>query len=110
MFKPRPVVFEVPDYYTAHGLKWMADMPLYDINGYGKKRDWYMKKNMEGTILQNKCNKTYTHSFFFYFQQVFPIKHLPLIIALTNKKLQENGVQDKHPIDNNKIMCFLSFS
>ena len=106
LFKPQLGVHEVPDYYTAHDLEWMADMPLYDINGYGKKQDWFMRTNMEGTLLHHKCNKTYTHSFFFYFQQVFPIKHLPLIVALTNKKLQEDSGQDTGNIDTNKLLKF----
>ena len=104
MFDPRLGVLEVPEYFTAHGLEWFADMPLYDVNGYGKRRKWYFKTNIEGTILHEGCNQSYKHLFFFYFLQVFPIKHLPLIIALTNKKLQEDKGQETHDVTQGELL------
>ena len=47
---------EVPKYFTAHDIEWMADMPLYNVNGYKNHCNWYMKTNLEGTILHDGCN------------------------------------------------------
>ena len=72
MFNPCLGVLEVPEYYTAHNIKWMANMPLYNVNSHGKKRDWYMKTNLNGTVLHQGCNQTYSHFFFFLFHASLP--------------------------------------
>ena len=65
-----------------------------------------MKTNLKGTVLHKGCNHLHPHLFLFYFLQVFPIKHLLLIIALTNKKLREDDGQDTQDIDQTELLQF----
>ena len=48
------------------------NIPLEDINRYGKKQDCLMKTNMEGMLLHHKCSKIYNNSFFFTFSNCSP--------------------------------------
>ena len=50
-----------------------------------------MKTNQKGVRLTAGCDADDPHSLLFYFQQVFPLKHLPIMTLLTNVQLQLIG-------------------
>ena len=78
-------------------------MPEYDINNWRTDRDWCMKTNQKEVKLTAGCNADDPHSLLFYFQQVFPLEHLPIMTVLTNIQLQ---LIDKPITNQEEILKF----
>ena len=50
-----------------------------------------MKTNQTDVRLAVRFNSSKLHSLLFYFEQIFPLEHIPIMVALTNVQLQMKG-------------------
>ena len=106
--EPKPILgpLELPSQYVAHGLTWYRDMPTEDINGYRGRHNWEMRSSTPGIKLYENSDVAESHSLWWYFLQCFPLKHLPMMVELTNKQLAQSAQPCHEPTNQNKLIKF----
>lgn len=88
---PKLGPLQLPAKYNADGVRWVAYMPTSNINSFAATHRWHMRTSSPGLQCYQNCDEGSPQSCLSYFQLAFPMRHLNIIIELTNRELAANA-------------------
>ena len=105
--KPPPLGrLELPDTFEAHGLVWERNMPTTEVNSYIGHHRWSLDSTNNSERLYDKCHENISVDLWWYFFQVFPMKHLKDMVRLTNRELAKRNDNVSGDIDQQEMLKF----